>query len=429
MNNFKIRSDFILPLMLATFLIAAVFKQSIPFPYPLVQTIGVALLGSLLVAGHYCIGVNNRIQWYSIAFIIIVALNFIILNVAIIKAGEWEDIVKADYISAGLVIIFSLALGVVRDRLNVLVEYLFYGLNGLVGFVAVLGLYKIYLLTNGVQLDWVLNYAGGDYPWGTALTKDYNMFAVTLLIGLVVSSWMFHHSTNRVAKFIYIFNFVLCVIAGALAGSRRFWVLMLMIFMILPYISGRAKKSLTRSLIVAHIVLLALILLFLLISNFTYTDDLTENIGLDIFYRLNTLATDGDGFSEREIRWSFALDYFDTSMLLFGDGFKYLHVYSQKFTAGEVLDYPHNPIFSATFYGGILGFVASSLFYIYCFVVGVKLLRNHSSLIRSVGAIGLLYAPFVLVASNTLFSVSVHCFFVALSSVLADSQLRQKILI
>src|SRR5699024_10830973 len=90
--------------------------------------------------------------------------------------------------------------------------------------IAVISLYKYYLLLNNVQIK-SFEIPGRPYPWGTSLMPDYNMFALGMLIGLVSISYLIKTTKSFKVQLLGIMGSILVLISIILSGSRRGWLL------------------------------------------------------------------------------------------------------------------------------------------------------------------------------------------------------------
>ncbi|AMN46427.1 hypothetical protein ACG33_04775 [Steroidobacter denitrificans] len=272
--------------------------------------------------------------------------------------------------------------------------------------LALLGLIKFLLFLRGHRLAFVEAASAGRYPWGTSLTVDYNMYALSILAGAIGTlSWLLStHSTIRriVASGLFI---GLCVV-GFLAGSRRFWIIAPVSFALLTLglIRQRNGSTARRGFAVLFIMLaVGAVALYK-----TDTVDWNELMGTgwDLQYRLATLldAESSGGMEGRFSRWQFSLHLLTDMRVWVGNGFDYLSLYSCKFEDCSGAGYPHNPLISALLYAGVPGMLsvlALVLYFMYC---GMRLLLMDRGM-PFLGTLLIVHLPFTMISSNGPFAV------------------------
>ena len=96
-----------------------------------------------------------------------------------------------------------------------------------------------------------------------------------------------------------------------------------------------------------------------------YVDQLPDSV----FYQFYPKGTTNYFTSPRTARWRYALELwqtrYSTKQKIFGQGFKYLEWYGEKFYNNpKRYDFPHNPIISSFLYSGIIGGVVYIIFLI-----------------------------------------------------------------
>ena len=98
-----------------------------------------------------------------------------------------------------------------------------------------------------------------------------------------------------------------------------------------------------------------------------YVDQLPDSV-IHKYYSQDTINY---FTASRTGRWRYALELwqtrYDTKQKIFGQGFKYLEWYGQKFWHNpKRYDFPHNPIISSFLYSGIIGGIVYIIFLITC---------------------------------------------------------------
>ncbi len=99
-----------------------------------------------------------------------------------------------------------------------------------------------------------------------------------------------------------------------------------------------------------------------------YADQLPDSV-IHVFFVKEGADTINYFTSPRTDRWRYALELwqtrYDTKQKIFGQGFKYLEWYGEKFYGNpKRYDFPHNPIISSFLYSGIIGGVVYIIFLI-----------------------------------------------------------------
>ena len=96
-----------------------------------------------------------------------------------------------------------------------------------------------------------------------------------------------------------------------------------------------------------------------------YIDQLSDSV----FNKYYSTGTTNYFTAPRTARWRYALELwqtrYDTKQKIFGQGFKYLEWYGEKFYNNpKRYDFPHNPIISSFLYSGIIGGIVYVIFLI-----------------------------------------------------------------
>lgn len=240
--------------------------------------------------------------------------------------------------------------------------------------LAVLGLYKYYLMGIGVKvaLIWI---EGRPYPWGASLVVDYNFYAFAMLVGAISSLYCFREARSGLTKTWYLTCSVVCLAATALAGSRRGWVTEA-IFLAALTIAGvivpwnfvlrlrRDPRRAVQSLKTLAAVLILSMFCLPIIGRYVWhaanqnTQEARQH-NEDLKFRFSTLAAPHQAFAERSTRWEYSLQMINERTpfeILFGTGFDYLPRFATRFDVrGGGEDYPHNPLISTLLYSGVLG--------------------------------------------------------------------------
>lgn len=300
--------------------------------------------------------------------------------------------------------------------------------------LAILGTIKYLLFLVPEFISQILTEPLSSYPWGSALTQEYNFYALSLLIGAFALCVFWTEAKHDWSALFFAICLVFVVIVAAYAGSRRFWLLapamlgsQLMLYFSRRYVALFSARTLALLLAAALGVGAAVWERHNEDTLRAYVRDFTDRLPLaalilngikahgvpgfgaiDYEYRLLSMTDPAEefGMSARKERWAFAVQLGVNSPIA-GMGFDYRDSFSCRFQACEADDNPHNPILSAWLYGGLFGvFTVSLLMWIS--------LRNAIGFARAVPlegtGIALGYAStlvFAMISGDTIFSMPV----------------------
>ena len=242
-----------------------------------------------------------------------------------------------------------------------IIDYFFSFIMPLAVTTAVLGLGKVYLLEVGYLFGPLLENCAS-YPMGTSLCVNYNNVGMLWLLAGIAC----------VRKNSWIILSVLMV-AGILSGSRRFLLLLPLVPLAWIFVSGWSQ-NLKFVLCILTSMLLYSGIVSPTITEQPHTDKrqfkvlFSEKNDVEIakknerFYPnvvLETVVDGTYGISSRTDFWKYGF-----SMVgWLPQGWKYHALFSCKFSNCTDFHYPHSPIISEWLIGGVLGALASFLFY------------------------------------------------------------------
>jgi hypothetical protein len=248
------------------------------------------------------------------------------------------------------------------------------------GVAAVAGLYKLYRLLNGELLSWIAS-EGRNYPWGTSLVADYNYYALTMLVAMLAIIVLVRGAGRR-KQLPLALLFLMFLIVGALAGSRRFWVaapIFVLLQMFWAVRSGQCGREVVTSFTktVAVIVSIAAGLAFIL-----FPEKVSNYVALAWTFeeRFSSILNPGQGLTARASRWAFALQNLGGTVPWTGAGFHYMTSFGCEFVNCAGAGYPHMPLLSAFLFAGIFGLVAGLLMYAVIVSSAIALMRSSNSL-------------------------------------------------
>lgn len=329
--------------------------------------------------------------------------------------GLQYHVVRADLINIGVAVAVAAPLGI--SRMAPAVRSIFFTrfhetIASLGIFAALLGLAKFQLLsTTGYRIPFFI-YNDGLYPWGAALSGDYNEFALALVVSFGSTLWLLPREHRLGWRYWYHIGLVIIPVAVLLSGSRRgvLFITVGALFFAVPRLLRWLRRSTPlpqRRNSLKPVLLAYSILAFVTVLNLDAIASLVTQLGERQEY---IMAVDRVSEITSDALFESRQHYFPESIallskkselgLLFGSGFDYLPYFGAK--DGE--DYPHNFLLSSMLYGGIF---QTLLVLILIWAALLSCLRGGTH-----GTI-LLYwltfcVAFALISSNSLFSSKMH---------------------
>ena len=355
------QTDFALAIFCSLSFISLCFPYGIPLSLPLLLAYSILFLITKKLA------IPNKKE------LILLFLCIIFYLFGVMRSEIIYNVVKRDIVNIVVLTLFTLIIA--KANIFTMKNFwrLFHRKNAFfIPIISLISLYKYHLLLNGVKLDFVIN-KYGEYPWGTSLVTDYNMFCLAMYTGLISIAYNFLGSKSFISKLLYSLSAFPILISIIFAGSRRGWVILIISFIYLIYESLIFIRGVTVNLLIKHkikqsyfsilffVSLFLIILIYLVIPEITKI--ITDNNSYELtklLFRLSTITGENqsllDSFSDsRTDYWEYAYELimeYDITGLFFGEGFDYLSLYS-SYLGEEV--YPHNPIISAFHYSGVIG--------------------------------------------------------------------------
>lgn len=349
--------------------------QMFPHGLPLFSSV---LLVTMIISVPF---LNNfRFSLHIFTLYWIIPLFLYILALAL--TGRLFDPVKYALIDAGtmtiyLVLMLSIVTG---DNESKLFKYYLERMLFFTGlFIALLGLYKYNLLFSKTYLSFLIK-EGRNYPWGTSLIVDYNVFSRALVFSILTGLNLFLNEKRIFIKFFYILSILLISICVFFTGSRRGVVFLILIITSLFFIflksglekikknalkMGVSKKSF-KKIITLIIIIFILLVLFLTIGSRFFSTQRTQvtkeniNVLIRIYNFLTSFKNNEElgkaALAPRLLRLDIAFAiYNDYGVLekIFGGGFKYLEEIAS--VTGADYDYPHNIFVSVLLSNGMIG--------------------------------------------------------------------------
>lgn len=228
--------------------------------------------------------------------------------------------------------------------------------------LALLSLMKFRDLQSGVYWKELFYQDSGSYIMGTSLNFDYNVFAFGLAIITLAAKYLFEKEKRAFFKLLFIVQMLLNLYLMFFSGSRRAFVMVLILSVILPTVKLRKLEhrmpriNIKSNFRVAIIGTALVVLTSGLIGFFKSSSTSNKAFG-QVINRLATTEAFLESDNTRTSRWTYSIDYFSSYSIpemVFGDGFNYLTDFANYFyVKGE--DHPHNFILSAFLYAGVIG--------------------------------------------------------------------------
>lgn len=387
----------------AIILTLVLLSMSYPYGFPLFSFVVLFFVVLKFISGNLKIRINIG---FSLFFLCVLAY---ILGV-FLNGGKIYSYNKSDLTNIiAFFLVWLLLSDLTRDKFPKLIHQFAKYSVFVCSAVAIISLYKFYKLTNGVYIEAFFN--DGVYRQGTSLVKDYNMFSLALLSGLVMSIYLISKS-KKVSHSLYSFaSFALIFTSVIFAGSRRAWVLailmvLVMVFLIIKYIfTHRFEKNVKQ--LLKYGLIISVVSLFVFLFTVLFDVDLIQNTGQfeSLKKRFDTLQLEqvDDSFSSRTNRWDYAIELYsdyNPLQLFVGSGFSYLPKFGSAFQRGAE-SYPHNPFLSSLLYSGLVGVLIFVVTLTWSIAVAI---RNRKIISLHFTFIYLISWMFLFISSNSFFS-------------------------
>ena len=325
----------------------------------------------------------------------------------------------------GLFIIFQSTIQS-RTQFNQYFEY-FQKLIFISSFlISAVGILKFIFLLQGFEISYFRGH-GQEYPWGTTLVDDYNMFGLCLVIGLVSGFYIM----KRKLSFLHYTTFSLMamtiLVAIIFSASRRAWFILAVIIFglassllkdliiyIFRFISTfRLRKLTVLKTIVIGVSIIAVVSFLKawlpteVVVKHKYQLDLIQYR----FVSAKNLSQINMQYGSRYNRYKFAfqiLNEYSIINCIFGNGTNYLQSFGHKFN-GTGNDYPHAPLLSAILQSGLIGGIYILGYVCYGLFLYLKLFQYPET--RFCFIVMLISSFYFLISGNSIFSSKIFIFF------------------
>lgn len=288
--------------------------------------------------------------------------------------------------------------------------------------IALISIYKFYLLSNGIQLNFLIQ-GRENYPLGTSLVTDYNMFALGLSIGFVSLVYFYKNAQSLILKLLYMGGISLVGVSIYLSGSRRgIIVLAFLLLYLFIKIVRTNKRGITKNRQGLKTFALCTIFGFVFFIIFStdlkvYETDEFERIEL----RSSSILEFKDSFSGRADRWEYGVELIKESSFLklfIGDGFQYLEKFQERFATSSE-DYPHNFLLAAFLYSGLIGMLI--IFTLLCLLL-IKLFKYRKVIGIEMLIVFSLTLVFLINSGNSIFSIRILPMFILIISAIKTNE-------
>jgi hypothetical protein len=251
-----------------------------------------------------------------------------------------------------------------RERFlkNVHIAFLVLGVTG-----AAAGLIKLFLDSRGIQIGFLFD-KYDRYPAGSSLRSDYNIFTSAIVLSLCSAFWLMPRTRSRFILHLCHMGWPVLATAAVLTGSRRapiFLAIGLLVGMV-ALIRGRRRRfqeapgklegmSVNRWLMTFYCLCLLSVAFYAPPVRRALEDLVASTQVNSLLDRSSTVSSVAQLFDTRLLFWDYSLHEIgnrDMVSLLLGNGFTY--VADLGHLIGELEAYPHNFVFSAMLYGGVL---------------------------------------------------------------------------
>ena len=346
-------------------------------------------------------GNSKKISTYSIVLYLLSCLIYIIhhfLGKEFYKISTNETFNILWWTMFGALLVYQIKQGHIYNQLfNLYIRNIvFFGC-----FISSsLGIFKYFNLLSGNSLD--SYYYLDRLLTGSSLNADYNVYALGLSIGGLLSIGFYNNFKKRSSKILYSGVISAIILAILLSGSRR-GILMSGFTLFCLLYSNRIMAA-RRQITLFSIIFVPIIVLFLINNNWDIITQYIESTDLlhQSITRVLTLKDELQNENERTTRFYWGFNYFlerNGTEQFFGSGFEYLKLMGYTFL-GEFEDNPHNYLLSSLLYGGSIGFVLMIL-------LSINLISSSFHFHRFWYPVVLIVLLFGLTSSNSLFSLRI----------------------
>ena len=295
--------------------------------------------------------------------------------------------------------------------------------------IASIGLIKFFFLLQGVEISF-FHSTNRNYPLGTTLVNDYNMFGLCLISGLISGYYIIKR--NLSLSYYIAANLMALTIffASVFSASRRTWFVLFVLILVLvgAFLKNLIKniflllgtfklkrsefiKKLTLGITLTAIII-GIVTLVPKDISIKHTYQLTR-----IQYRFLTIKNISEinlqpGSRYNRYNYAFQLiNEYSILNLIFGNGSNYLQKFGQKFN-GSGYDYPHNHILTAILQSGLIGALFVIGYICYCLFLYLKHLKYKET--RFYFLIMLISSFYWFVSGNSIFSSKIYIIFALL---------------
>lgn len=400
----------------AILFVASLLSMSVPYGFPLFGTLTIFFAILKLISKRVRIRINpGALLLFLVVFFFFLG---ILWNNGIVYESNKFEIINI----IGYILIWILLSDLEKDDYKKLMFNIAKYSAVSTFFISFFSLYKLYTYLSGKYITFL--FKGDRYPSGSSLTLDYNMFSLAMISGAVMSLAMLSKSSRITHLTFYSLTFISCITSVTFAGSRRGWVIILLLIVFLIIVAIKAvlkiRKNLTKFVKISFVAIYLIFFVsivghFLGINQSILKSDEIQRMK----YRFETIQiqSDNTAFSNRTLRWDYAYQLFFESnhfQIFFGSGFGYLPKFADEFNVFTTTeDYPHNPFLSALLYSGIFGTLAIVLLVLWSVFNSY---RNRSILGIHIFLLYLISFIFISISGNTIFAIKLFFIIVLITA-------------
>jgi hypothetical protein len=405
--------EFFLALIYVLLLFSITFPYGFPLFFPFVFVYFVLFLMQDLYKGRVFIKLHFGIMLFI--FCILLYVFGILANYGIIYQNNIRDIKN---IMSLLCLIFILN-RLDWDNYEKFTKIFHKLVVPVLSFVALFSLYNFYRLIAGSDVLFI-TMEQAEKAIGTSLSGSYNMFALGMFGGIFAAYSGFYRSESALFKVVCFVCILVCSTAIVLSGSRRGWIVLgffAFAFFLrtgvelakISFVGVRRIFVFSRKNFFTFFLTITLLGVILVVSwNFNFNIEKPREIK-KLVYRLSTLGPEGGGFerafSKRTNLWLYfgeLIDQYSWPELLLGSGFEYLELYGKVFHGKDSEGDPHNFVFSAMLYSGLVGCAGVLALILWTFWL---LLKNRKKFGNDIFLLYVTALVFTIIGAPSLFSV------------------------
>lgn len=224
---------------------------------------------------------------------------------------------------------------------------------------SIIGLVKFFSLTKGVV--WSSSYSdSGILIEGSSLNADYNIYCLGIMFGALAGKFLRDIYPTKINALMLKFAFPIFILSMVLSGSRRGYllgVLLIIIFVFVNFANSFSLKKIFFKRKISLLIASSFFVLFFIVSyRFLEKAVSRSEFNYTPISRILTLKKEISESNERTLRWNYSWELIKNESfcsLIFGNGFGYIDKFATNFHVDNE-DHPHNFLLSTFLYGGLI---------------------------------------------------------------------------